>query len=261
MSKNAVHPTDLCEINQIISHSWDANVQIRAADLEQETDYSYTHVIKPWVLDQVLRHTTEDSSILDIGCGCGYLTHAVYQCSRHKIEGIDLSSASIAYAQNKYPAISFSCQDICTISARQQYDLCLAVMTLNNMPFIKVFFSSVKKLLQPHGRIIIVIPHPCYWPSKHLADKEYSYLQEKAYEFTFSTKGRADYASHILYFHRPLETYLRNIQEAGFQLTEFRELREMPDEPIPDIVGIEIQNECKGKSVPIIIGRKKLDVP
>lgn len=242
MSKNAVHPTDLSEINQIISRSWDANVQIRAADLEQETDYSYTNVIKPWVLDRVLRRTTEDSCVLDIGCGCGYLTNAIYQCGRHKIEGVDLSSASIAYAQNKYPVIPFTCQDICTIPARKQYDLCLAVMTLNNMPSIKGFFSSVKALLRPHGHILIVIPHPCYWPSKHLTDKEYSYLQEKAYEFTFSTKGRADYASHILYFHRPLETYLHNIQEAGFQLTVFREFTELPGECTPDIIGIELKN-------------------
>lgn len=241
MRKNAA--TDLSEVNQIISRSWDSNIQTRAADLEQGTDYSYTNVIKPWVLARAMHHTTADSSVLDIGCGCGYLTNAIYQCGRHNIEGVDLSPVSIAYAQNKYPAIPFTCQDICTVQPRKQYDLCLAVMTLNNMPSAKDFFFSVKNLLRPQGHIMAVIPHPCYWPNKHLSNKEFSYLQEKAYEFTFSTKGRMDYASHILYFHRPLETYLRNIQEAGFQLTAFREFTELPGESTPDMIGMEIKNE------------------
>ena len=228
------------KLNQIISRSWDANVRVRAEDLEKGTDYSYTNIILPWVLDRVLHHTTHESRILDIGCGCGYLTYAVYDCGRRNIKGIDLSAASIAYAQEKYPAIRFVCQDICSFSADRQYDLCLAVMTLNNIPVAEDFFASAQQLLRPGGRAVIVIPHPSFWPVKHLKQVEYHYLRERPYEITFSTKGRTDYASNILYFHRPLETYLQEIKEAGFYLTAFRELAETSNDSDPDIIGLEI---------------------
>ena len=76
-------------INEKISRAWDRNVAVRAKDLEEGTDYSYIHIIKPWVLKETLRLTSETSTILDIGCGCGYLTNAIYVNGRHFITGID----------------------------------------------------------------------------------------------------------------------------------------------------------------------------
>lgn len=94
-----------------ISYAWDMNVHIRANDLECGTDITYTNIILPWVLKEVSHHSTEKSTILDIGCGCGFLTNAIYQSGRFAIQGIDISTASIAYAKRKYPNIFFSEQD------------------------------------------------------------------------------------------------------------------------------------------------------
>lgn len=227
-------------LSELLSACWDANVRTRAEDLEQGTDISYIHVIKPWILEMVTQLTTPESHILDAGCGCGYLSNAIFQSGRPHVHGVDISTASIEYARKRYPAISFECEDICLYTSEKRYDLCLAVMTLNNLPNLDAFFSSVRGLLSDTGRMILVIPHPRYWPQRHLTNPEYSYSLEKPYEYAFSTKGRADYTSPVLYFHRTLETYFHCIRNGGFQIATLRELWEAPDKPAPDILGMEL---------------------
>lgn len=225
-------------LNKQISDSWNANVRTRAEDLEQGTDSSYIHTIKPWVLNEVIQCTTPESQILDVGCGCGYLSNAIYMSGRSHIQGIDISNESVDYARKKYPIIPFHCKDVCNFVSADQFDLNLAIMTLNNLPNMNDFFSSAHSLLSNVGRMILVIPHPCYWPQRHIVNQGYSYSQEKPYEYLFSTKGRNDYTSSVLYFHRTLESYFHNIIIYGFQVTKLKELWEGPDRPYPDILGV-----------------------
>lgn len=238
-SKDNLTTTDLYHLNQRIKQIWDSNVAVRASDLEQATDYSYINIIKPWVIKKVICQTKPESNIMDIGCGCGYLTNAIYENGRQKIRGVDISLSSVDYAQKKYPNITFLCQDICEVEINQSFDLCLAVMVLNNIPQIEKFFSATRKLLHPSGRIIVVIPHPCFWPNYHLCNDEYSYSKEKIYEYQFATKGRSDYKSQVLYFHRKTETYLRYARQSGFKLTDYQELAEGQGFKDPDILCLE----------------------
>ena len=115
----------------IIRNSWDKNVLTRSEDLEQGTDFSYLNYISPWVFSHVLENSDTSSVILDIGCGCGYLTNAVYMGGRHNIRGIDISSRSIEYAQSKYPNISFP----------------IELFTISNLPISLLWISRLNLLL------------------------------------------------------------------------------------------------------------------
>lgn len=232
-------------INEIIKKSWDENVLIRATDLEEYTDVSYNKLILPWVMSKVMHNTSEKSQIIDIGCGCGYLTNIIYEKGRKNILGIDISPVSVKYAQSKYPKIPFVCEDICNMRDLDKCDLCLAVMVLNNMPDIQVFFSSVQKLLGTQGKLILVIPHPCFWPQHHLKTDRFVYTDEKFYEFSFATQGRNDYSSKVLYFHRMLETYLYYIKQSGFEILEFHEITEINTNRNPDILCMELKHSIK----------------
>lgn len=221
-----------------ISYAWDMNVHIRANDLECGTDITYTNIILPWVLKEVSHHSTEKSTILDIGCGCGFLTNAIYQSGRFAIQGIDISTASIAYAKRKYPNIFFSEQDFYSLPLSKKYDICTAVMTLNNMPDMSAFFDVASKILYGGGSLIMVLPHPCFWTEKHISTSDFHYMIEKSYKISFSTKGRKDYNCPIFYFHRPIEAYLHSIREHGFSVACCKELVEGPTETTPDLLGI-----------------------
>lgn len=231
---------DYHSLNQEIKKCWDKNVMIRASDLEGSTDISYINLIMPWVLNKTIIKTHANSKIIDIGCGCGFLTNMIYKNDRHEITGIDISPASIEYAKNKYPNITFLCEDICEMTGFAKFDLCLAIMVLNNMPDIKSFFRTISNLLIEGGTLILVLPHPCFWPQQHLNDCNFAYSKEMAYQFSFSTQGRRDYSSHILYFHRKLETYLKCIEKNGFLIADFHEITEPNIKRNPDILCMEL---------------------
>lgn len=228
-------------INQQIANRWDCNLKIRAEDLEQGTDLTYMQVIKPWVLSETRLPINCDKRVLDIGCGCGYLANAVYETIGASVTGIDISPCSIAYAQKKYPSLFFECRDLYQNAFETSYDIALAVMVLNNMPNLTHFFPIVYNALNPGGKLIAVIPHPIFWTKKHLCDNSFSYMRESCYSVPFSTKGRSDYESEILYFHRPVSTYLNRIVEAGFHIKRVCELCETEAAQNPDILGIVVQ--------------------
>lgn len=231
-------------LNASISKAWDNNVLTRAQDLEKGSDYSYTKIITPWVSTTALRHTETQSRILDIGCGCGYLTNIIYEQNRHNIMGIDLSPVSISYAKERYPKIRFVCQDIYSAALKQEYDMCLAIMLLNNVPNVEILLKNMVKVLKRHGKVILVLPHPVFWPQKHLGKAKYfSYEKEGSYQFQFSTKGRKDYSTQVTYFHRSVKQYISTIYKVGFNVLYGKEIIEMDRDITPDIWGLILQKE------------------
>lgn len=225
-------------INRIISEAWDKNVLTRALDIEGSTDLSYTKTIMPWALSKVIEHTSEDSTILDVGCGCGFITNAVYNRNRRNIEGIDLSCRSIEYCRERYPHIPFVCQDIYTVPKISKYDLCIAIMVANNVPDMEAFFAIMHAVLQKNGKVVLVIPHPCFWPEKRIEPSTFCYKRDDRYTIPFSTKGRKDYTSNIFYFHRPLEAYIQCITKLGFQINFCQGIYESPQQNEPDELGM-----------------------
>lgn len=236
----SIGANNLQEINKQISVIWDKNVSTRIKDIMSNSDRSYNSIIKPWVIERVLINSTEESRILDIGCGCGFLTNCIYDENRKNVFGIDISKTSIKYATELYPHINFTNGDIYNFNSNLTYDLCLAVMVLNNVPNVDLFLSKVNQILSNNGKIIIIIPHPCFWPNTHI-QQTFDYMKEFGYEIKFSTKGHKDYPSNIYYFHRPLEKYLNSFEHNGFKVLQFDEILEISEIKTPDILGIVLQ--------------------
>lgn len=231
----------LSNLNDRISQIWDNNLLVRVQDIENGTDTTYKDVIVPWALKNIENNCSNNVSIIDIGCGCGYLTNLIFLQGFKKIEGIDISKNSIVYARKKYPHLKFVHKNIFDLSAERKYDFGIAVMTLNNISNAEQFFHALYGILKDDGKAMIIIPHPCFWPVKHIKNNFVSYLLEKSYEIKFSTKGRKDYPSNIIYFHRPLEKYFEYIEKSGFSITTVNELNENDCKNVPDLIGIVIQ--------------------
>ena len=232
-------------LNAYISDHWDRNVVMRAMDIENGTDSTYNNVIIPWVLNQIKNFTSHESNIIDIGCGCGFLTNAIHNEGIHHIIGVDLSKDTILYAKSKYPQIIFLHGDICTMSFSQTFDIGIAIMTLNNMPDLDLFLEAAYRIISDKGHLIIIIPHPCFWPIKHLQNRFVSYLSEQKYVIDFSTKGQKNYPAQVLYFHRPIETYCDSIEKKSFYIKFLEELHEDGLSQPSDMLGIVVEKYVK----------------
>lgn len=105
----------------------------------------------------------EEKNILDIGCGTGNLTIELSPLV-NSITGIDLNPEMIKAAQQKSDQPTFLCRNMLDLSkdfppASFDTVLCFGntVVHLDGMAQIAEFFSQVRKILKPNGKILLQI--------------------------------------------------------------------------------------------------------
>lgn len=93
-------------------------------------------------------------TILDLGCGTGYLTHLISESGAHVI-GIDNSKEMIDKAQQQYPGIDFRLMDAENFDFKKSLDAIFSNATLhwvlNKQRAIECIFDSLKN----GGRLIL----------------------------------------------------------------------------------------------------------
>jgi hypothetical protein len=97
---------------------------------------------------------------------------------------------------------------------------------LQNLGELPSALKSVRRCLRPGGAFVFAIIHPCFWPSYWGYDKEpwFSYWEEiwisAPFRTTLMTETRM--TTHV---HRPLQTYVGGLAEAGFRIESLNEPR------------------------------------
>lgn len=211
-----------------IAESWDKNLCERVRDLEDGHDKTYLDIISRYVVDKVKESILPSAEILDVGCGCGYLTHIISE-THPNITGIDISGKSISYAKKKYTRVEFSHVDIYDFEAVAVYDLCVATMVVHNLPCLKEFFEKISVVLKENGHLLLTSLHPAFWPEDKIG-KAFKYKQSGVeYEVPFRGRLNQRYTSPVSYFHRTLEAYQNEITKKGFIILNTRELCEYDD--------------------------------
>jgi ubiquinone/menaquinone biosynthesis C-methylase UbiE len=103
-------------------------------------------------------------TILDCGCGNGYLTSQLAK-DAEKVIGIDFAEEFIKMCRQKYSSfqnLSFQQQDLMIKIPFEddQFDLVLAKMVLHYVPNISVFAKETKRILKNGGEIVFAVDHP-----------------------------------------------------------------------------------------------------
>lgn len=210
--------------DRINSECWDANCYVRANDIESGIDTTYNDVIVPYVKRFIECFTNADDTILDIGCGCGFLTNIISKSN--KVTGIDISENFIEYSKKSYPHILFYHKSIYDFNVKETFNICIATLVIHTISDISTFFSVVKSILSHKGYLMFIIPHPCFWAEKKIVDfKDYG-INEKMYFLPFKINGNDEYPSNMIYFHRTLSYYINTAVNSGFDIVKIDELFE-----------------------------------
>lgn len=110
----------------------------------------------------------ENSRVLEIGCGTGFLLNAVKPSYG---VGIDISSGMISIARQKYPHLIFHEQDAEFMELGDKFDYIIISDTLGYLEDIQKVFNRLKEVCNPDTRIIINY-HNFFWePFLSLAQK------------------------------------------------------------------------------------------
>ncbi len=94
----------------------------------------------------------ENSRVLEIGCGTGYLLNEMKPSYG---VGIDISTEMIAIASEKYPHLHFSVQDAEYLNLNENFDYIIISDTLGYLEDIQKLFSRLKTVSTPDTRILI----------------------------------------------------------------------------------------------------------
>jgi ubiquinone/menaquinone biosynthesis C-methylase UbiE len=101
----------------------------------------------------------EQSRILEIGCGTGYLLNALKPA---RGVGIDISAGMIAAAKEKYPHLEFQRMDGEHLQLNETFDFIVISDTLGYLEDLEKAFKELTKVAQPKTRIIITY-HSFLW--------------------------------------------------------------------------------------------------
>lgn len=97
----------------------------------------------------------EPQSILEIGCGTGYLTKMIkYRYPNSKITAVDISKNMIANCQQKINDVDFIVADGEGYSTNKKFDLILSNMTMQWFDDVKQGLDHLKTLLRPSGSLV-----------------------------------------------------------------------------------------------------------
>ncbi len=109
----------------------------------------------------------EGSSILEIGCGTGYLLNAL---KPDRGVGIDISPRMIEEASKQHPHLSFIQMDGENITLEDTFDFIVISDTLGYIEDIQELFRSILKVCTPETRIVINYHSFLWQPLLRLAE-------------------------------------------------------------------------------------------
>tara|TARA_Y100000310_G_scaffold325133_1_gene388141 strand:- start:4287 stop:5030 length:744 start_codon:yes stop_codon:yes gene_type:complete len=113
---------------------------------------------------QLLKKNKAKLKILEVGCGCGYLTYALNQMGHHTI-GIDVSKTAIEYAKSQF-GNNFYLTSLEKFNKSEKFDLIIATEVIEHLDDSMEFISLCINLLNQGGKIVLTTPNKDYAPKK-----------------------------------------------------------------------------------------------
>ena len=171
-------------------------------------------------------------SVLDAGCGTGYLSVKLAQAGADVV-GVDLSPEMVAIAagnaaragvQGRF--LAGSCADLAGV-ADASVDCVVSNYVLMDLPDLDGAMAAFARVLRPGGVVVAALLHPCFSPpggSERCDDGSvryrwpWSYLDRRRFEESWGP-----FATPFVAFHRPLSAYFAAILGAGLSVTAFEE--------------------------------------
>ncbi len=126
-------------------------------------EYAKDHEKDPdnWEYREVARllNPQKDEKILDIGCNTGEFCSFLKKRFITNPRGIDINREAIKVARIKYPEIPFDVKDISHFEKEEEYDGIVMIEVIEHLSDLPEVLAKVKRLLKPHGRIVLSTPN------------------------------------------------------------------------------------------------------
>lgn len=204
-----MHDDDEAEILQ----SWHSNADAWTQVVREGLIESRRLITDQAIVEAVLN--ARPHSVLDVGCGEGWLVHAL---SAHGIQavGVDAVSALIVHAREHGGSFHVATyDDLIAGKFPQRVNVVVCNFSLFGEASVERLLAALPLLLEEDGRLIVQTVHP------HMACGETAYADGWRVE-AWTGFGTAFPASAPWYF-RTLASWIALFRTTGWQLREMRE--------------------------------------
>lgn len=170
--------------------------------------------------------------ILDLACGQGYFTGKLAEVGA-RIVGADISSELISKAKNRLRDIEFSVAPAHKLPYQNaSFDTVTCVLAIQNIAELDQTFAEAKRVLKPHGRLVMVLNHPAFrvpQASDWTYDEKTKSQSRVVSKYLSEIKAKIDMhpgATKKVFtvsFHRPLQVFVKLLSKNGFAITRLEE--------------------------------------
>ena len=237
---------DLQRASEETRQAWNANAAFWDERMGEGNDFVEVLI---WPPTERMLAVQEGERVLDIACGNG-LTSRRLAAMGAEVVAIDFAEELIARAHQRttqradpitYHVLDATDETALLALGEGQFDAALCQMALFDMAEIDPLMCALAHLLQPGGRFVFSVIHPCF-NNPHMAhvaemeDREGEIVTVYSVKiFGYMTPGVSKGAAIAgqpkpqLYFHRPLQGVLGAGFGAGFVLDALEERAFPPD--------------------------------
>lgn len=99
-------------------------------------------------------------SVLDVGCGTGWLFDVASRLGARQYLGIEPSRRNYQSAVSSYGGASFTNAAFESFSTAQEFDVICCIMSTEHMEDLDRAFARFRELLEPGGRLIVISGDP-----------------------------------------------------------------------------------------------------
>ena len=123
------------------------------------------HARRELVLWAIGRFGTESGSLLDVGCGTGYVLEGVRRrYPRLMVAGSDADAETIERVMRRVPDALVFQGLAADLSFRDQFDIVTALDVIEHIDDDREALASMRRTLKPGGLLIVTVPqHPALW--------------------------------------------------------------------------------------------------
>ncbi len=204
-----------------------------------EGDLWHRTLINPTLLSVVGK--VAGAQVLDLACGNGALSRTLARSGAHVV-GADMAPTFVARARQREAqaplGIAYHVADAADLSAfaDASFELVVCNMGIQDMPdaTVQAAFQEVSRLLEPSGRFVASLEHPCFegietaaWVVEKLGRTTTVWRKVSRYRELYEIRPHWRISpEHFLYttsYHRPLAWYFRAFRAAGLAVTALEE--------------------------------------
>ena len=221
--------------NRPSSESWDAVAAWYSGWVGAEGSRHHRSLAIPALLR--LLEPRAGERMVDLGCGPGVLAPHLARAGA-QMTGIDLSPRLIAVARRRHGRIArFIVGDATRLAAspgigKASFDAATFLLSIQDIEPLEDAIESAAWALRPHGRIVILMSHPCFrvprqsgwgWDQGRALqfrriDRYLSRLEVPMQQYGSGRPGSTRS------YHRPLEAYVRALVTNGLMVDGIGEI-------------------------------------